>query len=301
MGRYEDWVAAGEPWKPARPVDDLARRLRGYGYTVYELGNDAHLHANPPEDHTPYSATGWPTASPRWWVHALDIMPPTTAGLPTVARLGLQLYADKQNGVAPWLKYMNWEPSGPNGPCYHDEWQPAHTRRSSTDRGHIHISIRSDYTTSTAAATYDPVARIKGGTNVALTTADKPIIRDAIREEIAATGGLTSGQNGALTAAYQAAHALIYGELNTVAGGGDPGGHLIWLVQQLSGVNHEVGEIFNAVVTNPVHASDVAQTILATLTPAVIADAVVAALPTDLAAAVVTELSQRLGSATPLA
>lgn len=158
---YQKWVADGSPWKPAHPVDDLAKRLRGYGYTVYVLGNDEHLHAQPPEDHVPYSATGWPKPSPYPYVHACDVMPPTKAGLPSLAQLGAQLHADKQTNTAAWIKYMNWEPSGPNGPCYHDEWQPNHTRTSSTDRGHIHISIRSDYTTSTAAANYDPVARLR--------------------------------------------------------------------------------------------------------------------------------------------
>jgi len=162
---YAGWVADGKPWDPAFPVDDLADCLRGYGYTVYILGNDDHAHALPPEDHMPYSHTPWPGRQPYPYVLACDIMPPPAGkGLPSLAQLGAQLHKDKQAGVpgALWIKYMNWEPSGGNGPCYHDSWEPTFNRTRSTDRGHIHISGRTDFVTSHAAAGYDPIARIRG-------------------------------------------------------------------------------------------------------------------------------------------
>jgi hypothetical protein len=162
---YAGWVADGKPWDPAFPVDDLATCLRGHGYTVYILGNQDHATAQPPEDHMPYSHTPWPGRQPYPYVLACDIMPPPAGkGLPSLAQLGAQLHKDRQAGVpgAAWLKYLNWEPSGGNGPCYHDSWEPTFNRTRSTDRGHIHISGRTDFVTSHAAAGYDPVARIRG-------------------------------------------------------------------------------------------------------------------------------------------
>jgi hypothetical protein len=205
------WVADGRPWELARPVGDLARRLLHYGYTVYTIGNAAHLHANPPEDHTPYSHTGWPRTSPYPYVHAMDIMPPTDSTLPSLAQLGAQFYADRVAGDASWIKYMNWEPRGVNtGPCWHDAWQPSHTRTASDDRGHIHISIRSDYTTSTAAAGYDPVARIRTGD-----------------DDMA----LTDAQDTALSIAWEVADALRDGQDTT-----DARKSPVWMVRQIKQV-----------------------------------------------------------------
>lgn len=161
MSGLSDWNAAGRPWTPARPIAALTRTLRGHGYTVYILGNEDHATANPPEDHMPFSATGWPVASPRWYVHALDIMPGD--GLPTLADLGAQLSRDKITGYpgAYPIKYMNWTPAG--GSCTHESWEPGHNVYGSSDAGHIHLSIRSDCTQHTAMDSYDPVARLRGG------------------------------------------------------------------------------------------------------------------------------------------
>jgi hypothetical protein len=156
---YSQWIAAGSPWKPAAPVDSLAKVLRGHGYTVYTLGNEDHATADPPEDHMPYSHTPWPGAQPYDYVLACDIMPPPSGkGLPDLAALGQQLVADKKAGVAPWIKYLNWTDSA--GKCWHESWQPDHARTGSTDRGHIHVSIRTDYVTK--VVNYDPVANIRG-------------------------------------------------------------------------------------------------------------------------------------------
>lgn len=183
---FSGWVADGRPWDPAFPVDDLAICLRGYGYTVYVLGNQDHATAQPPQDHMPYSHTPWPGRQPYPYVLALDIMPPPAGKkLPSLAKLGAQLYKDKQAGVPGvlWIKYMNWEPSGSSGPCYHDSWQPNHARTRSTDRGHIHISGRTDFVTSHAAAGYDPIARIRGE-DVALTDAEIQKIADRTVETL---------------------------------------------------------------------------------------------------------------------
>jgi hypothetical protein len=170
---YHDWVAAGRPWKFARPIQMVGDRLRAHGYTVYYQGNPSHLEHEPPEDHTPFSATGWPTKSPYPYCMAMDIMPPTAGQkskltgkpLPSLQQLAARLRADKNAnyGPAEFLKYMNWEPEGNNtGPCYHETWMPTYARRTSSDRGHIHASCRSDMHTSTVSDGYDLVVRVMG-------------------------------------------------------------------------------------------------------------------------------------------
>ena len=156
------WQRAGEPYTDCRPGATLTKTLRGHGYTVYTRGNDDHMEAVPPEDHTPFSQTGWPVESPEWFGHAVDIMPQgIPANCPTLAQLGDQMFNDKTANVpgARLIKYMNREPKGPGGPCYHDAWQPTHKRSASTDRGHNHVSFRSDATHSDEMAGYDPVQR----------------------------------------------------------------------------------------------------------------------------------------------
>lgn len=154
------WSAAGKPYHMAQPIADLAATLRGYGYTIGTIGNDSHLQHNPPEDHTPFSTTGWPGASPYPYVHAMDIMP-AGKSVPTLSQLGVQLVADRNAGLpgAAWIKYINWTPAGL--PCRHESWSPVHNIKPSNDVGHIHISCRSDFTHSSAAAGYDPVARVR--------------------------------------------------------------------------------------------------------------------------------------------
>src|SRR5688572_20265337 len=72
---YRDWLNAGRPYTLIRPAKAVQSALRGYGLTVYDYPNEAHLKATPPEDHTPFSATGWPGQNRRWNARALDVMP----------------------------------------------------------------------------------------------------------------------------------------------------------------------------------------------------------------------------------
>lgn len=148
---YQQWRADGSPWKPAVCVDSLAEMFRGYGHTVYIIGNDDHLKASTPEDHTPYSHTPWPGSQPYPYVDALDVMPD---GRLNLAKVGAQIVADKNAGKpgTECIKYINWTDS--SGNCYHDSWMPNHARRDSSDRGHIHISTRTDYVLKPTS--YDP-------------------------------------------------------------------------------------------------------------------------------------------------
>lgn len=172
---YYAWDRAGRPWEVAAPIKAVGGRLQAHGYTVYYIGSDdrAHLQADVPEDHCPFSVTGWPGKHPYPYVLAMDIMPPEPGArskidglpLPSLQQISAQMRADKiagHPGMA-WLKYMNWEPDRNNGgACWHDSWQPDYARWASGDRGHTHMSGRTDYVTSTAANGYDPVARLRG-------------------------------------------------------------------------------------------------------------------------------------------
>lgn len=172
---YRNWDRAGRPWDVAAPIEAIGGRLRAHGYTVYYLGSDdsSHLQADVPEDHAPFSATPWPGRQPYPYVLAMDIMPPTAGArskldgkpLPSLQQISAQMRADKiaNHPGMRWLKYMNWEPErNYGGACWHDSWQPSYSRRSSSDRGHTHMSGRTDYVTSTASNDYDPVARVRG-------------------------------------------------------------------------------------------------------------------------------------------
>lgn len=194
---YWDWVEDGSPWKFSTPVAAMGNKLREHGYTVYFQGNESHLKKAKPEDHTPFSATGWPGKSPYPYCMAGDIMPPspgqksklTGKPLPSLQALGKQLFDDKQSGFAGarFLKYMNWEPEANyNGPCYHDMWMPDHERIGSTDRGHIHYSCRSDFYLSMTANGYDLVARTLGD-DMPLTEAEYDRIATEVVEKFWAT------------------------------------------------------------------------------------------------------------------
>lgn len=160
---YWNWKNAGAPWSSATPIGDFSRTMRGHGYTVYVLGADdpSHLQADQPEDHCPFSQTPWPGPQPYPRVLALDIMP---GGAMDWRALGEKIVADKNAGVpgTEWIKYINYEDR--NGNCWHASWQPNYARRSSSDRGHIHMSGRTDYVDAHTA--YDPFNAAVGGNDM---------------------------------------------------------------------------------------------------------------------------------------
>jgi len=171
---YRDWLNAGKPYTLIRPAEAIVTVLRGYGLTVYHYPNDAHLKANTPEDHTPFSVTGWPGTNRRWNARGVDVMPRkdkagnvTAAAREENADIARQLIRDRDGGHpgAMWIKYINWTDEG--GACRQERWTDAaqplkRTTRSSSDKGHIHISGRSDVDNDDRADEYDPIARMHG-------------------------------------------------------------------------------------------------------------------------------------------
>jgi len=155
---YFAWLKAGRPYRLAQPLKDLQETLRTHGLTVYDYPNEAHLTADTPEDHTPFSATGWPVSSAFGVAHAIDIMPrnDSKAALVENAAIARRLINDKNAGhpAVEWIKYLNWTDEAGN--CYHISWTPQKEIRQSSDRGHVHVSGRSDRDNA-RCLNYDPL------------------------------------------------------------------------------------------------------------------------------------------------
>ncbi|GGM69160.1 hypothetical protein ACFFX1_30120 [Dactylosporangium sucinum] len=165
---FRDWVAAGKPYTLIRPAKALKRNLKAHGLTVFDFPDDGHQRAEPPEDHTPYSATGWPGPNARWKARALDIMPraDNSAGRKENADIARQLIRDRDAGrpAVMWIKYLNW--TDEQGVCQQERWTDAQhpnrrTTRDSSDSGHVHVSGRSDADDDGRAEDYDPISRMR--------------------------------------------------------------------------------------------------------------------------------------------
>ncbi len=126
---YWTWIERGKPWELATPIRELRDLARAHGVSILgTIGNDDHLKASFPEDHTPFSYTEWPVAIGEYVVCAIDL-----ADGPWMDRM----LADAEAGRAPWIKYLNFR--GGNY-SIRNGW----ARRSSSDP-HGHVSIRSDW------------------------------------------------------------------------------------------------------------------------------------------------------------
>lgn len=139
---FRDWVAAGRPFHLATPIAEYRAALLAAGWGVFDvgtLGDEAHLTAETPEDHTPFSVTGYPQHSEYPYIHALDAMHHPERGL-DVGPLVDYWLSEARAGRTPWVKYINWEGL---------QWD---VRRSWVPRtvgghfDHAHLSIRSDWT-----------------------------------------------------------------------------------------------------------------------------------------------------------
>src|SRR5438874_13645090 len=198
VSTYQQWLADGGPARPAPVIAEFAALLRRYGYTVYTFGDQSHLTADPPEDHTPFSATPWPGPQPYPLVMAVDVMP---GGPVDWHPLGRRIVHDRLNGVpgTGWIKYANW--TDLDGMCWHSSWQPGFVQRPSTDGGHIHVSARTDYAQLTDLRGWDPVAAL-AYTPVSLPDPQEdPMISNWISVQKGSTGRAALVVEGLLLAA----------------------------------------------------------------------------------------------------
>lgn len=141
---YHDWVRDGRPFQLALPVRQYRDRLVAAGWaltTIGTIGDEAHLQAPRPEDHTPFSVTGWPNHSPYPIVHAIDVSGPGAAGMSTPAVAAGWIEAARL-GRTPWVKYIVWQAKRYD---VRNDWRPV---ESSGHYDHVHVSFRTDYTHS---------------------------------------------------------------------------------------------------------------------------------------------------------
>lgn len=162
---YRNWLAAGEPYQLAEWMNDVVETMQDHGYTVYHYPDISHLTTDQPQDHAPFSYTGWPIDSPFGKGFGVDIMP-KNGDARSLAPLARQIIADKDAGhpALAGLKYINWTDG--NGSVWQTSWKPTKATRPNTDKGHIHLSGRSD-SAHWRAVGYDPIARMNGEDDMA--------------------------------------------------------------------------------------------------------------------------------------
>lgn len=171
--QHQAWINAGSHWRAAVPIAEYQHALTvvlgAPADSIGTIGDASHLDAEPPEDHTPYSETGWPVATPGGVVTAIDYQGP---GWENWARY---VIAEANAGRAPWVKYVNY-----NG--IHYSWEPSPAQRPSSDwTGHVHVSIRSDWCDRSTGL---PVAQLAGTVTLPAPTPGPGPVSDALREAI---------------------------------------------------------------------------------------------------------------------
>lgn len=151
--QHQQWIDSGGRWWLATPVAEIQHALQVTfdppADSIGTIGDDSHLDAEPPEDHTPYSETGWPVPTPHGPVTAIDYEGPEWQSWAQF------LIRERDAGRLPFIKYVNYN-------NVHYSWEPTAARRPSTDwAGHVHVSIRSDWCDRSTGLT---PAQLTGGT-----------------------------------------------------------------------------------------------------------------------------------------
>lgn len=137
---YRDWVRAGRPWENCVPVREFVAALQAAGWTggaLGTIGDEAHLQAETPQDHTPFSMTGWPGEHPYPQILALDVMHSPNSGR-DVAPLADYWRYEARHGRMPWLKYMTWRARRYD---VRNNWDPV---AAQGHWDHAHLSFRTD-------------------------------------------------------------------------------------------------------------------------------------------------------------
>lgn len=142
VAMYYTWEAQGRPWHSCTPIREFSARLKqalpgAVGY-VWTLGDDAHLESNRPQDHTPFSVTGWPWSSPYPVVFACDVSHQPARGVDCWALVPYWL-TEARAGRMPWLKYIIWQAKRYD---VRNGWSPVNSSGHFT---HAHLSGRTDH------------------------------------------------------------------------------------------------------------------------------------------------------------
>lgn len=145
---YHNWVAAGRPFTLATPVRLYRDAFRAAGWPANSLGtigNEAHLQASTPQDHTPFSTTGWPGRHPYPYVLAFDVSHQVSRETELDSIVAHWL-SQARAGATPWVKYIIYK-----GHSY-DVRSGWVARTASGHYDHAHTSFRTDYVTTSVGA-----------------------------------------------------------------------------------------------------------------------------------------------------
>lgn len=168
VAAFSRWESLGRPLEPAQPVREMVQALKAAfplaAGTFSWYADASHYEAGVPEDHTPYSYTGWPLPNPEWFVFATDVMHQPDLGVDCNVLFDYWI-GEARTGRIPSLKYLIWQ-----GQRYDvraaTPWEPTPTLGHFD---HIHLSFRTDYT-HTGFGDWNP---IPGGDNDMLTPQEK--------------------------------------------------------------------------------------------------------------------------------
>lgn len=141
---YRNWVSAGRPFTLATPVRQYRDALRSAGWPANSLGtigDEAHLQADTPQDHTPFSATGWPGRHPYPYILAFDASHQVSRETELDSLVEYWL-SQARTGATPWVKYIIYK-----GHSW--DVRSGWVQRSANGHyDHAHISFRTDYATT---------------------------------------------------------------------------------------------------------------------------------------------------------
>jgi hypothetical protein len=160
---YSRWDRDVRPITPSQTIREMVGKMK----LAYPLSaglfswyaNEAHYQSDFPQDHTPFSVTGWPGTSPYPVVFATDIMHRPTLGV-DCNKLFPYWLAEAKAGHTPWRKYIIWQAK-----LYdvRNDWRP---QTNSGHFDHVHLSDRTDWV-NRSIGDWDPT-----GENMPLTPED---------------------------------------------------------------------------------------------------------------------------------
>lgn len=155
---YYNWVAAGRPYQLARPVIEYRAAFRVAGWpllSIGTIGNEAHLQADTPKDHCPFSFTGWPGTHPYPFVLAIDVSHNVSreTELDNLVRYWV---SEARAERTPWVKYIIYKGQSWD---VRSSWD---ARVASGHWDHAHISMRTDYV-GTSIGAWNPLGTSGNG------------------------------------------------------------------------------------------------------------------------------------------